>query len=62
MYATTMHFTFFCLFGSLVGEGAISVSVCFFLVEKVNFFFVCQLSIEINGIQMAKCDRNKCMP
>jgi hypothetical protein len=45
--ATTLHFTLFGLFGSLVGEGAISVSVCSFFFEKVSALHVCELSIEI---------------
>jgi hypothetical protein len=45
--AITLHFTLFDLFGSLVGEGAVSISVCSFSVKKVNVLFVCELSIEI---------------
>jgi hypothetical protein len=45
--ATTLHFYPFCLFGPLVGEGAISVLVCSFSVGKVNVPFICELSIEI---------------
>jgi hypothetical protein len=45
---TTLHVTFFfCLFGSLVGECAVSISVCSFSIGKVNVLFICELSIEI---------------